>query len=366
MLSRVRTEDIYDAALDDDCFVRLSSVLSNALGARSGVLHWRHADASEGEVSQSGYFSAEQMAHYGRHFASDDLWSNAVQVAPTANRAWNCEQLIPGPVYERSAIYNEWIRPMGDDTFHCMGAVIRADWGTAEIGLHRGRSQPAFDEDTVGLLTEHLSHIQRMLGIRARLVATDRRRAETVGALNALAQGVMTLDAGGKLLHCNEAAEAILRRGDGVYLQRGMLCARSTSDNSALKAAIARAAEPSGAQACEAIARGQGGRYYCLSLVAVSAGVAGRQIIVALSDSSAIDESLPARLRTLFNLTESEAFLAVRLSQGATVSEVAEEKGTTADTVRTQLKSISSKMGCRRQAEIVARVKDLPRLRVPN
>lgn len=359
MQGRVRTEDIYDAVLDDEGFSRLPALLIESIGARSGVLHWRTADNDLGEISDTGYFSAEQMREYDRHFAADDLWSEAMQLPSVANRAWNCAHLIPQKIYEKSRIYNEWIRPMGDDTFYAVGAAVRADWGVGEIGFHRGKGQGPFGEEAIRTLSENLGHLHRMLNIRAQLAKGSKIASS---ALNMLGQGIISLTEGGRILHLNASAEAMIGRGDGLCIVNGLLSARSIADQTALKAAIAKAAQPSGTEGSGLLVHRSGGQSYVLSIVSVNTGFTGRQILVLVTDPAARDESLPCRLRALFNLTASEAHLAMRLSEGANPGEVAQERGTSLGTIRSQLKSVSAKLGCSRQAEIVALVKNLPRL----
>lgn len=57
-------------------------------------------------------------------------------------------------------------------------------------------------------------------------------------------------------------------------------------------------------------------------------------------------------LQALFDLTPTEAALAARVASGQSVEAVALADGKTPGTVRTQLKGVMSKTGCRRQAEL--------------
>lgn len=59
-------------------------------------------------------------------------------------------------------------------------------------------------------------------------------------------------------------------------------------------------------------------------------------------------------LRSLFDLTGTEARVARHLAGGKSVDEIAEKNGVAVSTVRSHLKKIMEKTGCSRQAEIVA------------
>lgn len=363
MQRRLRTEEIYDAALDDAAFEQLPTLMAETYEARSAVLHWRGLDGSAGELADTGYFSDEHMLEYDRHFASADLWAEAVNLPSMANRAWDCEEVIPADIFERSRIYNDWIRQIGDDTFHCVGLAIRSAWGIAEVGLHRGRTQGSFDGEVLDNLNENLQHMRRMLTIRTQLAEADGRGRTPSAALDALANGMLSLTPTGRMLYANASADDMLRLGDGLFLRKNHICARHNPDDRALQKAIAMAADPVASTGTDLRIRRRSGGAYMLSVLAVHAGAAGRQIIVIISNPEAGSSNMEARLRALFGLTASEAHLALRLSEGATATEIAVGRGVTIGTIRVQLKSLAAKLGCGRQAEIVSVVKDLPQLR---
>jgi len=59
-------------------------------------------------------------------------------------------------------------------------------------------------------------------------------------------------------------------------------------------------------------------------------------------------------VQTLFDLTPAEARVARSLTAGETVEEIASAAGVSANTVRTQVRGVLEKTGCRRQTEVVA------------
>lgn len=359
MTLHVRTEEIYEAATDQGQFERLSARFAEGLGARSGVIHWRDASQDEEEISYSGYFSASQMAVFGEHFANEDVWSGAIKAACTSNRTWNCGELVSPRAYEGSRIYNEWIRPMGDDTFHCLGGVLRMGAIVAEFGFHRGRGQAAFDAADVRALDGHLDHLRQLITIRHRIRAGARAQASLAAVQDALAYGIFTMTTDGRIVHHNQGAEAILQRGDGLVVRAGRLHAVSSLDEKALAAALERAGSSHAPAGALLIPR-KGGGHYEMSLVSSWVGTR-RQIDAFVHDRDCRDATLPGRLRTLFHLTATEAEVAVAL-EAMSVSEIAAVRGTTVETIRSQVKSVSGKLGCSRQSEIVAVICNLPKL----
>ncbi|WP_018261261.1 helix-turn-helix transcriptional regulator [Methylobacterium sp. WSM2598] len=74
-------------------------------------------------------------------------------------------------------------------------------------------------------------------------------------------------------------------------------------------------------------------------------------ILVDLDDST---RPSTAALERIFGLTPAEARLAVKLTRGDTLAEIAEQHGLSVHTVRTQLAAVFSKTNTSRQAELVA------------
>lgn len=359
----LRSEQIFDAATDDALFARLSGDLANALGARSGVIHWQDSADDLEEVSYSGHFNDQQMAVFSEHFSDADLWAEAMHEVSAHGRPYNCDALVASRTYEMSRIFNEWVRPMGDDTFHCIGAVLRLGPVTAKFGFHRGRGQGAFDDDEVNLLGYHLGQFRQLVQVRRKLAAASRAEVNAVAAQDAIGYGVFTLSAGGRLLHHNQAADAILRRADGLVLRDGRLTALAPGQRTALVSAIEAAARRGSAGAGALRLPRRDGGHYQLSIVSSHAG-GQRQVVLVAHDPNQPDGSVPGRLRALYGLTAAEAEIAVALAAGLCPVRLAELRQTSVGTIRNQIKAVAGKFGCSRQSEIAALVNGLPRLRI--
>ena len=216
-------DQIYEALLDDEAMAELPDLLARNYGARSCVLHWWHPDGEAEIVSHNGYYPDSEMANYAQNFTDKDLWS--IRGAKAANVVQNCEELVSPAEYERSEFYTEWIRAMGDDTFHCLGACIRTGWGMGFVGLHRGKTQESFDEETTGALARDIVDVRRMLAVRGRLARAERRANDARAALGELGDAFFTVNGEGRIVHLNRAAERLLRRSDGLAVREQRLAA---------------------------------------------------------------------------------------------------------------------------------------------
>jgi DNA-binding CsgD family transcriptional regulator len=359
-LAVIRTEEIYDAATDDAAFEQLASRLAQAAGARSGVLHWGHGPADIAEISYSGYFSGDQMAIYDDEFVYDDIWGKAMEGHPV-NRVWDCEAFVPQDAFGDSRIYNEWIRPMGDDTYRCLGGVIRHGETMGHVGLHRGRSQPAFDANDLKVVQDCVDHLGRMLDIRRRLNRAAHRGRSLHATLDLMEHAVFTLSVGGTLIDCNRAADAMLMRQDALMMRQRRLVARDGHDDAALQAALRAAGAREGGEGGVLLLHREEGAPYLLSLAPVWTEQA-RQLVLIVTDPDSRDTSLSSRIRALYGLTRAEAEIVTALCDGSALEQLSQERGVALSTVRTQMKAIYLKMDCSRQSELVARVARLPRL----
>lgn len=358
----IRMEEIYDAAADDAAFDGLASQLATALQARSAVLHWGRGANDVQEISYSGYFSETQMINYDLHFQDEDLWAEAMDLPASANRAWNCETLVPTTTYERSRIYNEWIRPMGDDTFHCLGGAIRHREVHGKIGLHRGRAQKSFTAAEVRGLQDCIGHIGKMLSIRGKLDRARHHGRTLHATLDLIAHAIFILRPSGVLVDCNRAAEGMLRRSDALILRQNQVKARTVADDEALQAALRAAGAPEATLASALFVHGERRLPYALSITSVAIDGKRQIILIAQDPEAEHDGSLVSRIRGLFGLTRAEAEVAEALSRGKALEQLSQERGVALNTVRTQMKNIYAKLDCSRQSELVARINQLPRL----
>lgn len=78
--------------------------------------------------------------------------------------------------------------------------------------------------------------------------------------------------------------------------------------------------------------------------------------IVLIQDANKYKPFCQQKLRQTYGLTQAEANVAIAILQGKNVEEIATERSVQANTVRTHLKQVFSKIGVRRQSELVWRL----------
>jgi DNA-binding CsgD family transcriptional regulator/PAS domain-containing protein len=360
MTDSVRTEDIYSALFDDDAFEGLPKLLAKVGGGRSSIIQWRYKEDGIG-VLKSSYFTEDWIAAYPE-FAALDPWLIAGARPQHLNRTRLLGDLVSDQQFEKSVVFNEFVRAQNDDTFRCMGTVFSTESGMGVISVQRGRDSAAFDQTDLHNLERRVTAFERVLRVRGELSAARRRADELQGAVDAVGLAMIVVRASGFIVWLNAAADFVLGQAVGLTSRGGQLVAKSAQAQLDLDQAIRFAtasAEPKGSGL--RIARGPGVPDYLLNVAPTTAG-STRVALVLFRIPEKPPTSLTARLRTMFGLTAAEAELATALSKGLSPADFAEARGVRASTIKTQLRSLSAKMECRRQSEIAVIGAGLPPL----
>lgn len=205
-------------------------------------------------------------------------------------------------------------------------------------------------------------------GATLSLTALDWRRHEvhslTHGALAALERlnyGVLLIGADGELRHANRRAEDIARRTRAFSAgASGRLQASAAALSAKLQKAVQAAAHGNGAQELSGTPlrlRGVTGGEVHAFVVPVPPGRQHLEsAVVAMMFVADPESTLPnfaEKLRQIYHLSPTEAQLAEALVNGRSLKQFAVERGTSLNTVRTQLRSLAAKVGAKRQVDVV-------------
>lgn len=347
---------IYEAALDDEQFTALPLVLAHHFHARSAVIHWLDSSRRSEVDATSGYYSASQMRTYTENFAANDLWTVAAARDACRNTAWNANDLVAEDDYAKSTFYNDWIRPMGDDTWRCAGAVMETSRGFGIIGIHRGRSQPDFGNEVVDRLQEALPHLRRALAMRGKLQAYGSALESWNQIFEAGRSATFIIDALGRVRRLNEAAERLLEQGNLLELRDRRIvpcCSQQAKRWSQMVCCATDQVSPSAGEA--AFGQTVETVWTAEALPIVAGDLAGCALVTIAHWQDATQSGAKGgRLREIYGLTEAEAAIATLITEGQSLTEIAGARGTTRETIRSQLKHILAKTGTRRQAELVS------------
>lgn len=352
----VGSSRLLEAVHDDEAFTDVLSILSQKLGARSFFGAFGLEGRLKGVVADNGWWSSSQLALYSQKFLAVDPCAEAMLTNWRPQQVIDLELEIGAEAFERSRLYQDFIKPMGDDTFRALGLPLEGPAGKGAITFQRGITQPRFGNEEVALLTQAAAALSQIFVLRAHFIGMDQAVRERSAALDAVDEALLILRPDGRLIHANSRAEAELRLARLIRLKNGRVepvqraCVRRFE--MLLDKAAASDTPP-------------GGGLHLTGTGLVSADVVAVRLLdgtVLVSVSNPVMPDVSARLSSIYGLSAGEADIAVRLWSGETVEQIALGRGTSRHTVRFQIRNICLKMDCSRQIEIVARIAMLPRV----
>ena len=188
---------------------------------------------------------------------------------------------------------------------------------------------------------------------------TEALGASVTGLLDNTRVGVIHLDRRGRIVAANDRARDILRRGDGLSDRDGVLRARAPTDQTRLERLVADALPAGGAVSGSMLLR----RTSVLPQFVVHVKPVGlRQsdfgaqrtaVLVLLVEPGNRPRIDPTLVATTLGLTPAESRIAVWLTEGRTVREIATTTGRQESSIHWHLRQIYTKQAISRQADLV-------------
>jgi DNA-binding CsgD family transcriptional regulator len=200
-------------------------------------------------------------------------------------------------------------------------------------------------------------HFKRAAQIAWRLGTLSMLDAAKTAALDGLDHGVLLVDAGGRVLFANRAAEAIIALRDGLTVVRDGLRAALPADTARLQALIAETLRGSAGGTMRMMRPSLAEPF--LLLVAPARGNwhwSIDPVPAAVIFITALDRAVAPDLRLLapaFDLTATEAKIAISIAAGGGVPATARALRISPNTVHTHLRRIFRKLGVNDQPALV-------------
>ena len=202
------------------------------------------------------------------------------------------------------------------------------EFGDAILEGHVLRADQVLDREPQGGMRDPLAHLMTSLLPTAAFVLN--RHAMLVH-VNTAAKAVFTIDAGRKVgdlpfddLQCDALSTAALEIVAGRTTQKYVRCLMR-----------------------------DGERLVVFRLTPMDPGEYGAGLVLAVSTELAWPDGLSDTIREAFQLTSAEIDIVRALVEGLSVNEIAEARGRSVETVRSQLRSILAKTQTKTQAELI-------------
>jgi DNA-binding CsgD family transcriptional regulator len=261
---------------------------------------------------------------------------------------WTADQLDNHP------IYRDFFRPHG--LGWSAGTGLQMPTGDHIVfSIERDHDRGPIERERVELLNELRSHLARSAFVAARLGLQKAKGANET--LTAMGLPALLLSRDGTVIEANRLVENLsaqvqwrarnriaLTDGAANELLSSALAALDTNPDVSVRSFPLRDADDRAAMVGHLIPIRRSAHDI----------FAGSYALLVLTPVTATPGPPVELMRSLFDLTPSEARVARGLAAGETLEEIAANGGVAISTVRSQLRQVLDKTGCTRQAEVVS------------
>jgi len=348
---------LYEAALDDELWRKFLLELAALLHAEMpgmGPRITKSGEVLEGIAVCDPAFLQSHFEYYGAI-----LMSTRERVPPDG--MVHLDEIAPVPI-ERWEFYADWMRPQGQ-RYYLGQFLMRPDGVRAGFGVYREPRAGPFGREDDEIVRTLAPHFARALVLRDRFAVVRSERDVASVVLERLSVGLLLLDERGQLLAANSAAERIARARDGLHLEATRLSLGDRRADHELRRLLAEAAAVARGEGVRGggamvVPRPSGRRPYELLVTPLPreglvVGFRRAAVAVFLSEPEPRPPASEEALRQLYGFTPAEARVALRLSRGDRLEDIADALGVAIGTARNQLKQVFEKTGIHRQAELV-------------
>jgi DNA-binding CsgD family transcriptional regulator len=281
--------------------------------------------------------------------------------------------ILPKPALLRTAMYQDYLAPRGIEEIARLDILSDTD-RSQSISLARPWASGPFTSDELAFARALMPHLQRVAALHVHIEGTRAIARTAIDALDGTQAPLLLLDANGRVVHASVEADRLLHEADGLSAGRDGMRAATPALSARLRGLLGRAAGSTrapGVSGALRLPRPSGKPD--LVLVAIPArsrsfgpGIGRASVVLQITDPLARAMPDPAIFADAFDLTPSEATLAVDLLYGLSVGEAAAKRGRSVATMRTHLASILAKTGTARQSDLVRLLSQLPHATPPS
>jgi DNA-binding CsgD family transcriptional regulator/PAS domain-containing protein len=347
---------IYDCALDPGRWPGVLDSIAAAVEASVGMVAVHDLVENRPVRTFAHGMPAPALWLYEARYATRNPIALALATRHVEGTVDTLGSLVEADGWARSPMYREFMRPLGLGDVLGVAALRNARRGVW-LGTIRQRKKRPFgpaEGRIFRLLAPHVVRAMRVSDI-LELRAVEAHRLAAV--LDGLATAVWLVGEGGRVLHANAAADALLRRDGLLRVVGDRLTAATPADASLLSAAIRQAVvgDFSGDPAQAAIALGDGSASTGLIATVMPLRGAGPSAVAAVlvQDPSAAPQTPLQAFGALHGLTPAEIRCLAEIALGRNVPEAAAALGIAPTTARTHLNAVFQKTGTTSQAQLV-------------
>jgi DNA-binding CsgD family transcriptional regulator/PAS domain-containing protein len=302
-------------------------------------------------------------------------WTLAIREQPF-DRAIVCGSLVERRVVHKTAFYADVLAPQKIHDMLCIShRGLAVNGGVGGIGFCLSARGADRAEHNRRRLQRVVPHLCRALDVTLQLGPLVDGSRQLTRVLQLMPNAALLLDAKGRILHANPAAELLLRDSDGLTCVSGdglQLSATLPDESVAISHALEKAlrvaagssdvlgepvrlTRPSGTAPLLVIPVPLPPSAFPLWDLSQSA-----RILVLVVDPRTRNLAAASALQTVFGLTHAEVRVATLVGSGLSGPQAAQVLGVSPATVKTHLARCFDKMGIRSQIELARMLSAFP------
>ena len=303
----------------------------------------------------------EVEAHYAGYYFAYDPFVNLPE-----GTVYTLHEFMRQSERAHAAVYMKFLEEI--DMVYILGADLRETGKfDARFRVTRRKRQGDFSVADKEFCQSLVPHIRAAIRLAAELERGRTDRAVYAEAMDQLTMATIVLDEAGKILHTSKLADFVLGQRDGLSVWNRELVLADNATHAKFKEAVARAlrARRKGEPTLPEILRVRrpSGRPDIGMVIRPSRpnlpgqkGPMTSSVTVFLSVDGERKSLSADVIQKLFGLTRAEAEVTWRLAVGKTLAETSAELHISENTARTHLRSVFSKTGFTRQAQLVSAI----------
>jgi len=273
-----------------------------------------------------------------------------------------CHNFISETEAERDPYFQDYLIPETGTRWLAGNLSFDDPVHAIQFGFPRLADQTPFSERARALLERLTPHLRRAVKVSIALSHSKDVEAALADAFGRHWAAIYLLDAAGRIVWMNQAAEDGVPGSTALVVKGGRLRARTSAAGAKLDKAIRDAqGMVVRADAGDFDMPDREGRRIPVSVrpagpLGAAIGGPAQACVAVMAGGHAPARLTGQRLIKLYRLTPAEARLCLDLAEGLAIEDCARRRDTSPHTARTQLRNVFAKTGTSRQAELVALV----------
>jgi DNA-binding CsgD family transcriptional regulator len=357
--SSILIGDIYDAALDRSLWVSVLEKCARFVVGSAAALFAKDAVSKSGNMAY--YYGIDPYfvrLYFDKIAKFDPLTAGHYSTA----EAVSVPDIMPYEEFIETRAYPEWVHPQGIvDTLNV--ALDKTATSSSFFAIFRNKDHGPVDDQTRRRMRLIVPHVRRSALIGKVIDLKAEEAATFVDTFDRIRDGMLLVDASGRIVHTNVSGHELLAEGSLFYAENGELALTDADAHQTLRNVFLAADMGDAAVGASGIAvplRASGGdRYvaYVLPLTSGArrrAGAAYAAVAAVFVHKAALDTPSPPELiAKSYKLSPTELRVLLAIVQVGGVPETAIALGIAESTVKTHLRRLFRKTGASRQADLV-------------